>query len=84
MNNLGSNFLVAIVLISIATCFSLIVILYAKVLLSHSESVVAWHKREVENEDKHRERLEKRFDCVEAELKRLTENLCIMSRRESR
>lgn len=70
---LDTNVLIAILLFAIATCFTLIVLLYAKVLMSHSESVVSWHKREVENEDKHRERLEKRFDFVEAELKRLTE-----------
>lgn len=78
---IDTNILIAILLFAIATCFTLIVLLYAKVLMSHSESVVAWHKREVENEDKHRERLEKRFDLVEAELKRLSENFCNFMRK---
>ena len=38
-------------------------------IMRHSRDVVNWHGIEVRNQDAHRERLERRFDAVEALVK---------------
>lgn len=51
----------------------LIILIYVKLMLNQSDQAVQWHKREVECSEKHRERMERRFDQVESELRRLAE-----------
>lgn len=68
------DFLVLLILTLTAICCIVLALFYARLMLNHSDAVVNWHKKEVESQDRHRERLERRFEVVEAELKSLAES----------